>query len=209
MARGDRELSRGKQGEQTASRHQPEMDPDTSCSFTLFSRQRYSGCVSPLRNGSTHVGSMLGEPPCFQGALVGALNCHNFRRLTSSMQAMSGPSIEPSAPSEKSPSPEQPRHELPTEEPPMHFAPAPPISKAPTFTLPPPGSGAWQSVELPPPPSPMQQSASSQSKTVRQPAAAATPTRVTRSSAAAKRPEQDIITNPFQSRGPRKDHGVV
>jgi hypothetical protein len=132
-------------------------------------------------------------------------------RLTSSMQAMSGPSVEPTAPSELSPSPDQPRHKLPRqeEEPPMHFAPAPPISKAPTFTLPPPGSAAWQSVELPPPPpSPMQQSTASKAKSQRQTAAPATPTRVTRSSAA-KRPEQEVIPNPFQSRGPRKDHGVV
>ncbi|GHJ85349.1 hypothetical protein NliqN6_1751 [Naganishia liquefaciens] len=108
---------------------------------------------------------------------------------------------------------EQQRHYA-EEEQSYHFQPAPKILSAPTFTLPPPDSSAWQSAEdfLPPPPThkPSQHVPAGEPPThdfsniTLEPHPASSPRRSTRN---ARQPDQ--ASNPFQAGASRRKGGGV
>ncbi len=126
----------------------------------------------------------------------------DVQRITAQMQAMEVQHQEPEAVQAR------PTRAAAAPHPPVSPPPPMPKAKPQTFTLPPPGSGAWQSALDDLPPSPPQQSYQSDYQApAPEPPAAATPSRVTRSSAA--KAVKGSIPNPFQSPGPRKGHGVV
>lgn len=111
--------------------------------------------------------------------------------------------------------PEREEARYPEEEHEYHFQPAPILPSAPTFTLPPPDSSAWQSAEdfLPPPPPAHKPSKHAPPREVPTQALSqvslespATPSR--RKSTRSSRPP-DAEDNPFQAKSSRRKGGGV